>query len=32
VESQRIVLCVAARGTIARCLEDLLGVGAPLQM
>jgi arginyl-tRNA synthetase len=32
VESQRIALCVAARGTIARCLEDLLGVGAPREM
>ncbi len=32
VESQRIALCVAARGTIARCLEDLLGVGAPQEM
>ncbi len=31
-ESQRIALCVAARGTIARCLEDLLGVGAPQEM
>ncbi|MFI5005189.1 MAG: DALR anticodon-binding domain-containing protein, partial [Solirubrobacterales bacterium] len=32
VESQRIALCVAARGTIARCLEDLLGMSAPLEM
>ncbi len=32
VERQRIALCVAARGTIARCLEDLLGVGAPREM
>ncbi len=32
VESQRIALCVAARGTIACCLEDLLGVGAPREM
>jgi arginyl-tRNA synthetase len=32
VESQRIALCVAAKGTIARCLEDLLGVGAPGEM
>jgi arginyl-tRNA synthetase len=31
-ESQRIALCVAARGTIACCLEDLLGVGAPREM
>jgi arginyl-tRNA synthetase len=31
-ESQRLALCVAARGTIARCLEDLLGVGAPREM
>jgi arginyl-tRNA synthetase len=32
VERQRIALCVAARGTIARCLEDLLGVRAPREM
>ncbi len=32
VEAQRIALCVATRGTIARCLEDLLGVGAPREM
>jgi arginyl-tRNA synthetase len=32
VESLRIALCVASRGTIARCLEDLLGVGAPREM
>jgi arginyl-tRNA synthetase len=32
VESLRIALCVAARRTIARCLEDLLGVGAPQEM
>ncbi len=32
VERQRIALSVAARGTIARCLEDLLGVGAPREM
>lgn len=32
VESQRIALCVTARGTIARCLEDLLGMSAPLEM
>jgi arginyl-tRNA synthetase len=32
VECQRIALCVAARGTIARCLEDLLGVAAPREM
>ena len=32
LERQRIALCVAARGTIARCLEDLLGVGAPREM
>ncbi len=31
VESQRIALCVASRGTIAGCL-DLLGVSAPTQM
>jgi arginyl-tRNA synthetase len=31
-ESQRIAECVAARSTIARCLEDLLGVGAPQEM
>ena len=31
-ESLRIALCVAARSTIARCLEDLLGVGAPQEM
>jgi arginyl-tRNA synthetase len=32
VEHQRIALCIAARSTIARCLEDLLGVGAPREM
>ncbi len=32
LERQRIALSVAARGTIARCLEDLLGVGAPREM
>jgi arginyl-tRNA synthetase len=32
LERRRIALCVAARGTIARCLEDLLGVGAPREM
>jgi arginyl-tRNA synthetase len=32
LESQRIALCVAAQRTIARCLEDLLGVGAPQEM
>jgi arginyl-tRNA synthetase len=32
VESLRIALCVATQRTIARCLEDLLGVGAPLEM
>ena len=32
VERQRIALSVAARATIARCLEDLLGVGAPREM
>jgi arginyl-tRNA synthetase len=32
VESRRIALCVAARGTIARCLEDLLGIKAPREM
>ena len=32
VERQRIALSVAARGAIARCLEDLLGVGAPREM
>jgi arginyl-tRNA synthetase len=32
VESLRIALCVAAQRTIARCLTDLLGVGAPLEM
>jgi arginyl-tRNA synthetase len=32
VESQRIALCVAAQRTIARCLVDLLGVDAPLEM
>ncbi len=32
VESQRIAMCVATRSTIARCLEDLLGVGAPREM
>jgi arginyl-tRNA synthetase len=31
-ESQRIALCVAAQRTIARCLVDLLGVDAPLEM
>jgi arginyl-tRNA synthetase len=31
VESLRLALCVAARSTIARCL-DLLGVGAPQKM
>jgi arginyl-tRNA synthetase len=31
-ESQRIALCVAAKSTIARCLEDLLGVAAPQEM
>jgi arginyl-tRNA synthetase len=31
VESRRIVLCVASRRTIARCL-DLLGVSAPQEM
>ena len=32
VESQRIALCVAAQRTIARCLVELLGVDAPLEM
>jgi arginyl-tRNA synthetase len=32
VEHQRIALCIATRSTIARCLEDLLGVGAPREM
>jgi arginyl-tRNA synthetase len=32
VESLRIALSVAARDTIARCLEDLLGVEAPQEM
>ncbi len=32
LERQRIALSIAARGTIARCLEDLLGVGAPREM
>ncbi len=32
LESWRIALCVAAQRTIARCLEDLLGVGAPAEM
>jgi arginyl-tRNA synthetase len=32
LESQRIALCVAAQRTIARCLVDLLGVEAPLEM
>jgi arginyl-tRNA synthetase len=32
VESQRIALCVATQRTIARCLVDLLGVDAPLEM
>jgi arginyl-tRNA synthetase len=32
VERQRIALSVTARGTVARCLEDLLGVGAPREM
>ncbi len=32
VESQRIALCVASQRTIARCLVDLLGVDAPLEM
>ncbi|MGH2853780.1 MAG: arginine--tRNA ligase [Solirubrobacteraceae bacterium] len=32
VESRRLATCVAARSTIARCLEDLLGVGAPREM
>ena len=32
LESQRIALCVAAQRTIERCLEDLLGVTAPLEM
>ncbi len=32
LERQRIALSVAARGTIARCLEDLLGVAAPREM
>jgi arginyl-tRNA synthetase len=32
LESWRIALAVAAKRTIARCLEDLLGVGAPTEM
>jgi arginyl-tRNA synthetase len=32
VESLRIALCVAAQRTIACCLQDLLGVGAPQEM
>ncbi|HEY3828523.1 MAG TPA: arginine--tRNA ligase [Solirubrobacteraceae bacterium] len=32
VESQRIALCVAAQRTIRCCLEELLGVNAPLEM
>jgi arginyl-tRNA synthetase len=32
LESQRIALCVAAQRTIARCLLDLLGIDAPLEM
>ncbi len=32
LESWRIALCVAAQRTIARCLEELLGVGAPAEM
>jgi arginyl-tRNA synthetase len=32
LESQRIALCVAAQRTIARCLVELLGVDAPLEM
>ena len=32
LERQRIALSVAARSTIARCLEDLLGVAAPREM
>ncbi len=32
LESWRIALCVAAQRTIARCLEDLLGVQAPTEM
>jgi arginyl-tRNA synthetase len=32
LERQRIALSVAARNTIARCLEDLLGVAAPREM
>ncbi len=32
LERQRLALSVAARGTIARCLEDLLGVAAPREM
>jgi arginyl-tRNA synthetase len=32
VEARRIGLCVAAQRTIARCLVDLLGVGAPAEM
>ena len=32
LERQRLALSIAARGTIARCLEDLLGVGAPREM
>jgi arginyl-tRNA synthetase len=32
LERQRIALSVATRSTIARCLEDLLGVKAPREM
>jgi arginyl-tRNA synthetase len=32
VESLRIAICVATQRTIARCLEDLLGVEAPSEM
>ncbi len=32
LESWRIALCVATQRTIARCLEELLGVGAPAEM
>ncbi len=32
VESLRIALCVAAQRTVGRCLVDLLGVDAPLEM
>jgi arginyl-tRNA synthetase len=32
LERQRIALCVAAKRTIARCLEELLGVRAPREM